>query len=107
MGSHPYGIYKAREVTTASPGKLILILYDIAIKGCLLKNADQAARPLVLLIDVLDFEYAEVAAGLFRLYEYALESVRASEFDVPLKILRELREAWNAAVQRGQYPMRA
>ena len=107
MESNPHRIYKAWEVNMSSPGKLVSALYDGAIKGCLLRSADQVAQPLTLLIDALDFEQGEVAVGLLRLYQYALESVRSAEFDVPLKILRELRETWNTAIGREQYAMRA
>ena len=105
-GKNLHHTYKAQEISTSSPEKLILHLYDYAIKGCALQDESQASAGLRELIDALDFDgEREVAVGLFRLYEYAMRSVKQSAFDPPLRILRELRETWHTAML--QRPHRA
>jgi len=101
-----HNTYKVQEISTSSPEKLILHLYDYAIKGCALKDESQASAGLRELIDALNFDDGgEIAVGLFLLYEYALRSVKQSAYDTPLRILRELRETWHTAM--AQRPHRA
>lgn len=95
-----HGAYKAQEIAAARPEKLILYLYDYAIKACHLRNQEQTSRALAQLIDSLDFEVQEVATGLFKLYVYLMETVKREQFEVALRILKELRETWNNAVQK-------
>jgi len=98
-GKNVHSTYKVQEISASSPEKLILHLYDYAIKGCALKNESQASAGLRELIDALNFDGGgEVAVGLFRLYEYAMRSVKQSAYDTPLRILRELRETWHTAM---------
>ena len=94
-----HGAYKAQEIAAARPEKLILHLYDYAIKACHLGNQEQVSRALAQLIDSLNFEYQEAATGLFKLYLYLLDTVKKEQFGVALKILKDLRETWNIAVQ--------
>ena len=94
-----HGAYKAQEIATARAEKLILVLYDYAIKACHLRNQEQASRALAQLIDSLNFEAQEVATGLFKLYVYLIETVKKEQFEVALRILKELRETWNSAVK--------
>ena len=94
-----HGAYKAQEIATARAEKLILVLYDYAIKACHLRNQEQASRALAQLIDSLNFEHQEVATGLFKLYVYLIETVKKEQFEVALRILKELRETWNSVVK--------
>ena len=91
--------YKMQEVMGARPEQLTLFLYDHAVQGCKKRDEERASRALAQLIDSLNFEYEEVAAGLFRLYEYAMRRVKAGDFDVPLQILSELRDSWAQAIK--------
>lgn len=90
--------YKAQEILSARPEKLILYLYDYAIKGCVAEDQKQVCVALAQLIDALNFEYESVALGLFRLYEYAMRMAREARFEGALPILRELRETWSRAI---------
>ena len=91
--------YKAQEVMGARPEQLTLFLYDHAVQGCKKRDEEKASRALAQLIDSLNFEYEEVSAGLFRLYEYSMRRIKVGDFDVPLRILSELRDAWIQAIQ--------
>lgn len=92
--------YKTNEILTATPERLIIFLYDQAIKGCKLEDADLVSKALIELIDSLNFKYADMASRLFRLYEFSLEMVRKREFQLPLKVLSELRETWLTALSQ-------
>ncbi len=94
-----HGVYKAQEIAAAGSEKLILYLYDYAIKACHRKNQDQASHALEQLIDSLDFEYHEVSTGLFKLYVYMIETIKKGQFEVALNILKDLRKTWNIAIE--------
>ena len=91
--------YKQNEVFTSSPEKLVLLLYDQAILGCKKQDEERASLALSELINSLNFNYAEVATGLFKLYDYLLRNVKQSEFNHALDILTELRQTWSSAIQ--------
>lgn len=91
--------YKEQEITMSSPEKCVLHLYDAAIQGCTRGKEDRAGRAIALLIDGLDFQAGgEVATGLFGLYEYCLRLIHRQQFEGPIKILKELRDAWQKAM---------
>ncbi len=54
----------------------------------------KASKGLVELISSLNFDYEEVALGLFRLYQYCQDKIRLEEFDEAVTILQGLRDAW-------------
>ncbi|MGQ9674927.1 MAG: flagellar export chaperone FliS [Chloroflexota bacterium] len=93
--------YRRNQVTYASPQELLLKLYDIAIGACRRRDGDQARGAVVELVDSLNFEYAEVAAGLLRLYNYCLELIGGGQFDDAERILAELRATWAKALISG------
>ena len=116
--------YREQSVMTASPGDLVLMLYD----GCLrqlrlarlslspgeggradFETASQAlkkAQDIVMeLINGLDFNY-DIAKQLFRLYEYAShEMVQANVrkdslfLDSVEEIMSDLRNTWEQAIR--------
>ena len=92
--------YTENQVVSASPGKLILLLYDYVIK-CL-KNSDMrgASKGLVELMSSLDLDYQEISGRLFSLYEYCLDLVKKGDFDQALKIITEMRQMWVTAIER-------
>lgn len=92
--------YTENQVVNASPGKLILLLYDHVIK-CL-KNSDMrgASKGLVELMSSLDLDYHEISGRLFSLYEYCLDLVKKGDFDQALKIISEMRQTWVTALDR-------
>lgn len=95
--------YRQQEVMGASPLRLVVMTYDVAIRACEQRNLARAAQAVTLLRDSLNFDFPEVSNGLFRLYQWCLENIRSGEFAEALKTLRDLREAW-AAVEKGLTP---
>jgi len=91
--------YKQNEVFTSSPEKLVLLLYDQAILGCKKQDQGRASLALSELVNSLNFNYVEVATGLFKLYDYLLRIIKQSEFNQALDILTELRQTWSSAIQ--------
>ena len=97
--------YREQEVMGASPLHLVVMAYDVAIQACEQKNLTRATQAINLLRDSLNFDYGDAAVGLFRLYQWALDSVRSDNYPEALKILRELRGAWALVEKRLSPPM--
>jgi flagellin-specific chaperone FliS len=94
--------YHESDILMARPEQLLLTLYDQAILGCKKQDEGKASSALAKLIDALDFDYAEVSTGLFRLYEYLLRMVWKRNFSQALPILSELRQTWTEAIQKAR-----
>jgi len=90
--------YATTQTRDMSPSQILLQLYDFAIAGCVGRDSRKASAALVELIAALDFNYHEIAFGLYRLYEYALREVKAQRFEPAHTILSELRETWSRAL---------
>lgn len=95
--------YLNTKVTSATPEQLMLMAYDVAIVNCQKKDSQKASLALTELIGSLNFEYEEIALGLFRLYQYCLNLVKKQQFDEPYTLLKELKESWELALckQKG------
>jgi flagellar protein FliS len=93
--------YRSAQTQTLTPLDAFLQLYDFAIAGCVAQDTRKASAALVELVAALNFDYEDIAAGLYRLYEYCLREVKAQRFEPALKILRELRDTWHAALGRS------
>lgn len=111
--------YRSQAVMTASPGELIVMLYDALIKNIKLaqmyietrdiertSNHLKKAQAIVdALIQALDFDY-EISNDLYKLYDFLLDALVKSNTtkdgallpDV-LDIVKQLRDAWNVAKQ--------
>jgi flagellin-specific chaperone FliS len=89
-----------QELLGASPLRLMVMAYDVAIQACEQKNAARAIQAISLLRESLNFDSGEAAMGLFRLYQWALECIANDNYPETLKVLRELREAWAIVEQR-------
>ncbi len=119
----PSGQYRQVQITSASPGKLILLLYQGAMKAlkkaaelidkkdyggkgdCLIK-----AQDIVMELNLaLDLEAGEVAFSLRQLYLYiyrrlvdANVNLEKEAIQEALEILQRLYEAWEMAVQETE-----
>jgi flagellin-specific chaperone FliS len=58
--------YRTQEVMGASPVHLVVMAYDLAIVACEKKDFMRATKAIGVLKDALNFDYANVAVGLFR-----------------------------------------
>lgn len=120
MIANPYQQYQESQLETASQGKLLLMLYDGAIR--FLTQAQQAmeqkkwqdAHNYILraediiteLMACLKIDAGEVAQNLYRLYEYfnwrliQANIKRSPEMLTEVQMrMRELREAWAEAIK--------
>lgn len=125
MTQNPLTAYRETRVKTASPGQLIVMLYDEAVKQCDLaleifskdvkkhpQYIEGAHKALSKVQDIiteltaaLDFESGgEIAQNLFALYLYFNRELLAANIDKDGSKLRairgmlaELRTAWAAA----------
>lgn len=114
--NNPYNAYKNNEVLSASPNKLVLLLYDGAIRyikwaqvalqdGRVEKvnhNLKKAQDILTEFMSTLDFEQGgEIAGSLFQLYEYMHHQLIQANIHKDVAgmeevkgLLEELRETW-------------
>lgn len=114
--------YLKQQVSTASPGQLVVMLYDGAIRHCNqakaeleAKRVSQARRHLVKAQDIVGELMAtlnveaggELGTQLYRLYDYLFRRIVQANVrrdpaavDEVVARLTELREAW-AAVATG------
>ncbi len=121
--------YKKQAIQTASPGKLIVMLYDGALKNVDMAmqaykenayeekvNAIARSRAIILeLIGSLDFERGgEIARNLQSLYVYILNRLSAADMNKDVKSLKEvrsiltqLRDAWITIVNKKVAPQEA
>jgi flagellar protein FliS len=118
----PYEQYKETQIKTASPGKLIVMLYDGAIKFLKQakiainnkeienahKNIVRAQDIIIELLLSLNMEAGEIAEKLQSLYIYLNKKLMEANLkkscepiDEVLKFLTELREAWNEAAKKN------
>lgn len=89
------GAYKQKQVETASPAELVVLVYDVALFGCVRCDVQKALQALSVLRSALDLDSApEIGNRLYAIYQYCEECIRARDFDTPAKLLRELRGAW-------------
>ncbi|MGE5404693.1 MAG: flagellar export chaperone FliS [Candidatus Saccharibacteria bacterium] len=118
--SQAYSQYKTSMIETASPAKLLLMLYDAAIRN--LERAKQAiddkdneathkhlvkAQDIILeLMYSLNMDY-EISKSLFSLYEYmhhqlVQANVKKNKemIDEVLTFMVELRNTWDEAIKK-------
>lgn len=121
MAAQGYAAYKETRVTTASGGRLVIMLYDAAVKNLTMslealearayedvhKNLVKVQDILAELMDSLDMKF-EVSKSLYALYEYCTERLVAANISKeaePVKevlgYLTELRDTWQQAF-KGQ-----
>jgi flagellar protein FliS len=97
--------YATTQLQGMTQQQMLLQLYDFAIAGCVAHDAKKASAAIVELIAALNFDYEEIATGLYRLYDYSLREVKAQRFDNARKILGDLRETWHQAFSRSGAPV--
>lgn len=115
--TNPYNQYKQTQITTANQGKLIVMLYDGAIKFLniavdnmspktydVVNNNIIKAQDIIteLLLSLNMDEGGEISQNLFNLYMYfkrqLLEANIKKDPEIinhVLKLLKELRDAWD------------
>lgn len=92
--------YRQQDIMNASPLRLVIMTYDMAIRACEQQNFPKAVKTISALRDALDLDYPEVAAGLFRLYQWCLDCIRKGDYASAIVTLSELRGAWATTEQQ-------
>ena len=122
MLANPYQKYQQSQVETSSPAKLLLMLYDGALKsiqgarmGMMEKDSEKAndhltrAQDIIFeLMNSLNMEQGEVAQNLFLLYDYMIQQLVQSNIHKDPQILsqvesllKDLKEAWKEAILKS------
>ena len=125
MVANPYARYQKTQIETADQGKLLMMLYEGALrflgrsrKSLECEELEEANNNLVRVQEILtelmsslDLEAGDVAISLFRLYEYMyylLIEANIKKTVEPLdqveKLLEELRDAWKEALTSAAGP---
>ena len=91
--------YLTQKILTASPEQLIAYLFDAALAACVKQDRRQATKAIQELINALNFDYQDFAAGLFQLYRYSLNKIQKGEFQQAQEILSELKGTWVEAMK--------
>lgn len=94
--------YRTNSLLGLTPAQLILKMYEMLLADLAGGDGAHACRVLSELIDCLDFRYQEPAAGLFKLYRFCLGQVKKGEYEVPGRIIKELRDTWARAIAGGE-----
>jgi flagellin-specific chaperone FliS len=92
--------YRQQDIMSASPLRLVIMTYDLAIRACEQQDFAKAVKTVSALRDALDLDYPEAAAGLFRLYQWCLDCIRKGDYASAASTLTELRGAWAATEQQ-------
>jgi len=122
MQNNPYANYKRMQVETASPGRLLLMLYEGALKNmrmaqeCLAqKNMERAHNHLVKAQDIvmelnctLNMDSGEIAEKLRSLYVYIHKRLIDANLKKDAAIVQEvinvmstLKEAWDSIILKN------
>ncbi|ADR19104.1 flagellar export chaperone FliS [Calditerrivibrio nitroreducens] len=115
--------YLKNEIEGATKGKLVLLLYDgaikfinMAVKGIEEKNIVAAHENIIKaenilyeLLSTLNMEAGEIAENLFKLYDFAIwqlveanKTKDAEKLTPVLGILKTLRDAWKEVVTQEE-----
>ena len=89
--------YRNDQLANLSPVRVIDKLYSIAILACKKNDKTLAIKAITELIVGLNFEYEEIATGLFRLYQYSKDCIRQDNMSEAIHVLEELRSTWAEA----------
>lgn len=116
---NPYEKYKENNIMTASPGEMVVMLFEGCVKFLKLgrmaieekdienanNNLKKAQNIVMELIQSLNFEY-EISHNLFKHYEYIYREIiqcnihkDAERLEPIIKVMDEYAETWKEAVK--------
>lgn len=93
---NPHLKYQQQAVAEATPVKLVIKLYDLAIQATYREDDKQLREILTSLMSSLNFDYA-LSDQLFALYKYCQDISRKGNFEEIREILEPIRDAWEEA----------
>jgi hypothetical protein len=76
----------------------LLGLYELGLEGCANNDPRQVALVVGELITSLDYEYADIADGFRRVYEYCLQQAGDGELESVAFIFQDLRDTLMRAI---------
>jgi hypothetical protein len=76
----------------------LLGLYELGLEGCANHDPNQVTVVVMELISSLDYEYADIADGFRRVYEYCLQQAAESQLESVAFILQDLRDTLMRAI---------
>src|SRR5204862_5292341 len=82
----------------------LLGLYELGLEGCANHDPRQVTLVVQELITSLDYEYADIADGFRRVYEYCLQQAADSELDSVAFIFQDLRDTLMRAITDSAIP---
>ena len=123
MSVNAYQVYKKTQISTASQGDLVIMLFEGAIRFANQakdfineKNLEQANEKITRtqdiiseLINALDLDTGEIAHNLYQLYTFVNEQLVQANvkkdvviLDQAISFLVELRDTWRLVVNPKQ-----
>lgn len=86
------------DILGKSPEEVILGMYDIGLEACARRDKYKTKKVLTELVNALNFEYSEIAASFYNVYQFALKQAELENYDEVIEILHGLRTAWEKVV---------
>lgn len=126
MVSNPYKTYLKNEIEGATKGKLVLLLYDGAIKFLRQatvfiekkdipgahENIIKAENIIYELMSTLNMEAGEISENLFKIYDYLIwqlidanKDKNPEKINSSIQILKNIREGWKTIVEQESKPV--
>lgn len=98
--------YRQNQIFSATPLQLVLMVYDVAIVGCVRRDLAKTTQALNTLIKALDMRQGDIPTRLYWLYQYCADQARRGDFDQAAHILRELAGVWVRCLVEQGLPLR-
>ena len=76
----------------------LLGLYELGLEGCANRDPRQVTLVVQELITSLDYEYADIADGFRRVYEYCLQQASEQQLESVAFIFQDLRDTLMRAI---------
>jgi hypothetical protein len=76
----------------------LLGLYELGLEGCANHDPNQVTLVVMELMSSLDYEYADIADGFRRVYEYCLQQASEGQLESVAFILQDLRDTLMRAI---------
>ncbi|MBP3191973.1 flagellar export chaperone FliS [Natronogracilivirga saccharolytica] len=91
--------YQRQAVMNASPIKLVVKLYDLAIQSTYREDDKKLREILSTLIKGLNFDH-QPADQLYSIYRYCQDLSREKKFEEIREILEPIRDAWEESASQ-------
>jgi hypothetical protein len=86
------------ELRLLNASDRLLGLYELGLEGCANHDARQVTLVLQELLASLDYEYADIADGFRRVYEYCLQQAADDALESVAFIFQDLRDTLMRAI---------